>query len=216
MVRRSLAVLLVIACQPTEPEPAPAPAPPVAAPAPTPAPAPAPAPPVTQCEAEVADVPTALFDDTVLLRLPIGVEVEAVPDRPFLAKMKADQAVSTCGAVVRYAAVGRADGLPKLPVTEIRDTIFRENRMVDPEGLTWSQDHTTDGRHYHGAYVSAAAPGIKGWFVLLQKGGTNVWAMFETDEAKWPALERTFQQAGKRLLVVPVQSYVKEGKSDGR
>ena len=159
--------------------------------------------PVEGCDAELSDAPVALFGDTMLSRLPVGVEVTEVS--PTLAKMLAPQAVSTCGAVVRMAALGRIEAAPARSVTEIRDAIVGGELGFRPGTLTWSEEFPQD-RHYHGAYTRVGEGGgrFKGWFALLQKMGVGVWVAYETDEGSWPALAATFQQAGKRVLIVPL------------
>jgi hypothetical protein len=155
-----------------------------------------------ECEATLADVPTALFDDSVLVRLPVGVELTEVS--PKLAHTTAKATASACGAVVRYAAVGLLATPPGRAAAEIRDSVLAEVREAGAGTLTWSEEMPPGGRYYHGAYTGTigGAP-VKGWFALKERPGSAAWALFEAHPDAFPTLQPTFMQAGKRVLVVP-------------
>lgn len=86
----------------------------------SPAPAPTPTPVWPKCEAQVAEVPTALFSERLLIRPPIGVEVVEV--MPALARSTAATR-SACDAMVTQMMIGFLADDPGKPLTTIRDEI---------------------------------------------------------------------------------------------
>jgi len=196
----------MIACQPVD-------APPVDVPTQEEAPAPViqmpvaiPAPVVVlpeagACDGELADVPTALFKDRVLVRLPIGVEVNEVSSASgsMVARTGAGESVSTCGAAVRHVAIGLVAAASERALEAVRDQVFADVHGAAAGAIQW-QDVVSDERGLEGSY--SVGP-IRGWFVLKKKHGDLVWALYEASPDAYTKLAPTFRMSSKRLLVVP-------------
>ena len=157
------------------------------------------------CVPVLSDLYTSLFSGRVLMRLPKGVEL--VEQNGFYATMAASQQSTSCGAPVKYMAVGFFQQ-PAADLMKVRDQLL-ELRGISAATVTWS-DEGTRGRNYTGAYAAAqdpktSAPASRGWLVL-REGPNDKYAYFavlETDEASWPGLSALFQEAGRHLLVKP-------------
>lgn len=160
----------------------------------------------TACTPSLADLATSLFGGRVLITLPKGVEL--VEQNPFYAQSAAPQQATSCGAQVRYAAVGFFEWPAGASLTQVRDQLL-ELRGIPQATLTWSEEGTR-GRHYTAAYSAAQdpntqAPPARGWVVLRDAPNDKFayFAVFESDEAAWNELRPVFQEAGRHLLVKP-------------
>jgi hypothetical protein len=155
------------------------------------------------CDAEVGGTPTALFANNVVVRLPKGMEL--VEENPFFARISTKDTVSTCDAVINFSAVGYFQADPARDPKKTRDETLAA-RGLPADQATWS-DETVKGRDYTGAYELPADdkgnPPIKGWMVLKEKNGFTFWYLLETHPNAWNALKKTFQESGKKLLIVP-------------
>lgn len=173
---------------------------------PVPIPAPVVVMPATPpCEPEVADVPTTLFKDRVLVRLPIGVEVNEAPlaaGSPW-ARSGAAEMVSACGATVRQVAIGLVPAAEDVALAGVRDEVLARVHALAPGAIQW-QDVRTDERGLDGTYTIAGEGGpLRGWFVLKRKHGQLVWALYEASPEAFEALVPTFRMSSTRLLVLP-------------
>lgn len=156
------------------------------------------------CDAEVSDTPAAIFANNVVLRLPKGMEL--VEENPFFARIATKETISTCDGVISFGAIGYFQADPKKDPKQTRDETIKAARGVDASEVTWA-DETAKGRDYSASYSIPADdkgnPPIKGWFVIKEKGGNTFWYALETHPNAWNALAKTFQESGKRLLIVP-------------
>lgn len=156
------------------------------------------------CDASTSDTPTALFANNVVVRLPKGMEL--VEENPFFARIATKDTVSTCDAIISFGAVGYFQADPSKDPKKTRDETIQAARGVPPSEVTWSEE-TVKNRDYAGQYDIPADdkgnPPIRGWFVLKEKGGFTFWYSLETHPNAWNALKKTFQESGKRLLIVP-------------
>ena len=156
------------------------------------------------CDAEVSDTPKALFGDNVLIRLPKGVEL--VEQTPFFARITSSNTMSTCDAIVSFAAVGYFQADPSKTPTALRDETLKSARGVEASEITWSEE-TTKGRDYSAAYSipegKKGEPAIKGWIAFKEKFGNTFWVAYETHPNAWNAVAKSFQESTKRLIIVP-------------
>lgn len=169
-----------------------------------PAPAPVDAPPIEPappCPAAVADAPTALFDDTVLIRPPVGVEL--VEMTPALARSLAPT-TSACDRVVTHMLVGLVEDEPARALVDLRDQIAAATDLP-AEALTWTETREQANR-LEGAYAVRATAGgapARGWFVISRMHGVAAWVQIEAAVADFDALAPTLKDSGERLLIVP-------------
>ncbi|MBK7824050.1 hypothetical protein [Nannocystis sp.] len=157
------------------------------------------------CVPALNDLYTSLFSGRVLMRLPKGVEL--VEQNGFYATMAASQQSTSCGAPVKFAAVGFFQQ-PAGDLLKVRDALL-ELRGIPAETVTWSEEGSR-GRNYTGAYTTtqdprAQAPATRGWLVLREAPNDKYayFALLETDESSWAGLRSLFQDAGRNLLVKP-------------
>ena len=160
----------------------------------------------TPCVAVLAEASTSLFSGRVLIRLPKGLEL--VEQNPYFAQLGASPQASSCGAPVRYGAVGFFEQPPDATLTQVRDQLL-ELRGIRADTVTWTEEGSRD-RNFTGAYAATAdaktgAAPVRGWMVLREAPGDKYayFALFETDEASWESVRSLFQEAGKTLLVKP-------------
>jgi hypothetical protein len=155
------------------------------------------------CDAEVSDTPKALFGDNVLIRLPKGVEL--VEQTPFFARITSSNTMSTCDAIVSFAAVGYFQSDPAKTPLVLRDETLQSARGIEPAEVTWSEE-TTKGRDYSAAYNipegKKGEPAIAGWIAFKEKAGNTFWVAYETHPNAWNAVKKSFQESTKRLLIV--------------
>ena len=156
------------------------------------------------CDAEVSETPKALFADNVLIRLPKGVEL--VEQTPFFARITSNNTMSTCDAIVSFAAVGYFQTDTAKSPTAVRDETLQAARAVKPGEATWTEE-TTKNRDYSAAYELGEGPKgeppVKGWIAFKEKAGTTFWVAYETHPNAWNALRKSFQESAKRLIIVP-------------
>lgn len=157
------------------------------------------------CVPALNDLYTSLFSGRVLMRLPKGVEL--VEQNGFYATMAASQQSTSCGAPIKYMAVGFFQQ-PAVDLLKVRDQLL-ELRGISAATVTWS-DEGSRGRNYTGAYTAAqdpktSAPPSRGWLVLREAPNDKYayFAVLETDENSWAGLSAMFQEAGRHLLVKP-------------
>jgi hypothetical protein len=201
-----LFAVMVVGCQPEVPEVPEVKPSPAAEPEQVQVPVPPPAvvlPVAPPCEAALSD-PVALFNDHVLIRLPVGVEVTEVT--PVLARSGEAEMASACGAMVRHVSIGSIAAAPERPVLEVRDALFTTVYGVSPGGVRWT-DEAAKGRSWAGSFTLPEVPGkrvpLRGGFALKEKGELVVWALYEAHADVYPTLAETFKASSQRLLVVP-------------
>lgn len=154
------------------------------------------------CEAQVADVPTSLFGDRILIRPPVNVEL--VEDNPTLATTFSTF-VSTCDATVDRMSLfvfgnDKAKSLSSY-YDEFRDTLTKS-------GYSNGTDTTISesGLELMRAIEFPAADGNPPAKVLVavSRKQDNVFVVFyQTQPDQWPGLSNTFVASARTLLVVP-------------
>lgn len=154
------------------------------------------------CDAEVSDTPRALFNENVLIRLPKGVDL--VEQNEVFARITSSNTMSTCDAIVSFAAVGYFQTDPSKTPVVIRDETLKQARGVEPSEATWSEE-ITKNRDYSVAYELPVGPkgepAIKGWIAFKEKAGVTYWVAYETHPNAWNAVKKSFQESTRRLLI---------------
>jgi hypothetical protein len=154
------------------------------------------------CEAAVADVPTALFGDTILIRPPPNVEL--VEENPSLATTYSSF-VSTCDATVdRMSLFMFADDPGKTLRTYLDE--FRDS--LDKSGYENGSDRVVSesATEVMSAIEYPAANGQPPAKVLVavSRKANNVFVLFyQTQPDQWDGLSRSFIASARTLLVVP-------------
>jgi hypothetical protein len=181
-------------------------APAQASPEPEAAPAPVeptePAEPAPPCAAAVADAPTPLFGDTVLIRPPVGVEL--VEMTPGFARSQAPT-TSACDRVVKHMFVGVFENEPSSSLADMRDRTMAATDLLS-DAITWTETHEQPNRLESAYATRATAEGatpVRGWFVITRMNDVVAWVLLESSAADFDALAPTFKASGERLLMLP-------------
>lgn len=157
------------------------------------------------CVTAMNDSSTSLFSGRIVIRLPKGLEM--VEQNSFFAVAAAPQTTTSCGGVIRYAAVGFFQYPGSTELLQVRDHLM-SLRGISPENLTWTEEGTR-GHNYTAVYAAPTdkngAPETRGWLVMRDAPGDKYlyFAMFESEPAAFDGLKAAFQESGRRLLVKP-------------
>ena len=154
------------------------------------------------CEAKVAEVPTALFGDKVLIRPPIGVEL--VEDNPTVA-MTYSTFVSTCDATIdrMQLYVFTNDEAKSLSsyLTEFLQSL--EKGGYADGSVTPVSDSDAEVMSAVQYPAAGGQPPAK-LLVAVERKLDNVFiVVFQTQPDQWDGLSETFIASARSLLVVP-------------
>jgi hypothetical protein len=210
MDSRILLCIALVACGPkTVAAPAPvhprpevakaSPAPPAAEPATTSEPEP---PPPPKCEPKVADVPTALFGDRVLIRPPVNVEL--VEDNPTMATTYSTY-VSTCDATVdRMSLFVFANEKSKPLSTYLSEFLQTLDQSGYKGGIEAAISQGNDEILTSIEYPSAnGQPAAKVLVAVTRKFENVLVVFYQTQPDQWDGLSGSFVASAKTLLVLP-------------
>lgn len=212
MDSRILVCIALVACGPkTIAAPAPAhPRPEVAKASPAPQPAaaePATAlepepPPPPKCEPKVADVPTALFGDRVLIRPPVNVEL--VEDNPTMATTFSTY-VSTCDATVdRMSLFVFANEKSKPLATYLSEFVHTLDQSGYKGGIEAAISQGNDELLTSIEYPAAnGQPAAKVLVAIARKFENVLVVFYQTQPDQWDGLSGSFVASAKTLLVLP-------------
>jgi hypothetical protein len=162
------------------------------------------------CPAEVGMVPTAFFEDRVLVRLPGGlddsnlIEVGPTLARSSDAVESVDCRPDAGRAKVLAAAVSLRQTQPDMSLEQVREHVVAEFGYPDDYVILEAEREPDSGR---GMWVVALKTGdgstTRALIVLKSSSGFVAAMMFEASVEDWPALVDSFVESGNRLLVVP-------------
>lgn len=162
------------------------------------------------CDAKVLGAPTALFAESMLIRLPHGMDPDSlVEETPFFIRAPSFDSVSCVeglpGATVSFTAMGYFEDDPKKSVTDYRDETFEA--LGYPKGLKFSQEQT-NGRNYE---VAADVPPdaknpepAKAWFVLKSKYGRMYYVIYQVHPNAWNAMKKTLKLSTDKMFLLDV------------
>jgi hypothetical protein len=212
MDSRIVVCLVLVACGPktvavpttAHPQPAvakasPAPRPAATEPASRPEPEP---PPPPKCEPKVADVPTALFGDRVLIRPPVNVEL--VEDNPTMATTYSTY-VSTCDATVdRMSLFVFASDKTKPLATYLSEFVQTLDQSGYKGGIEAAISQRNDEILTSIEYPSAnGQPAAKVLVAVTRKFENVLVVFYQTQPDQWDGLSGSFVASAKTLLVLP-------------
>jgi hypothetical protein len=158
------------------------------------------------CTTEVADTPTPLFGEKVLIRPPVNVEL--VEDNPTFATTFASAGfVSACDATVDRMSIFVFQSDPKKAIGTYMDEVIDD--MLTKSGFKGGTpgepvvDTETD---VHKAVEYAAADGQPPamLYIAVTRKFDNVFVVvYQTRPDEFSALEPTFKASAESLLVIP-------------
>lgn len=158
------------------------------------------------CEAKVADTPTALFGDQVLIRPPINVEL--VEDNPqFATTFTSGGFVSACEATVDRMSLFVFQNDPKKKLGTYLDEVV--NEMLPKSGYqngTRDKNYLeTDTDAHTGVEYPAAdgAPPAKLYIAVARRFDNVFVILYQTRPDEFVVLKPTFEESAKSLLVIP-------------
>lgn len=165
-----------------------------------------PEPQAVACEAQVADAPTPLFDESVLIRPPINVELTVA--NPTLATTYAEDGyVSACEAVVDRMSILVSANDKERPLsefaTDIIDKTLAGNGFTNGTRGTNPVD-TDTALHTTMRYPAADGnPPVVIYIAIARKYNYILTTLFETRPDDFALLEPTFKKSAESLLVIP-------------
>jgi hypothetical protein len=159
--------------------------------------------PAPKCEGKVADVPTALFGDRILIRPPLNVEL--VEENPTLATTYSSF-VSTCDATVdRMQLFVFANNKGKSIRTyqeEFLESLANAgyNDASGTDVIAENDQELTSAVEYPAAGVS---PPAKLLVQVARKLDNVIIVFYQTRPSEWDGLSNSFLASTKTLFVVP-------------
>jgi hypothetical protein len=160
----------------------------------------------TTCDAKVADTPTLIFGNGVMLRPPIGVEFPP-DDNPFVqTAIMSGGFVSACDATIKRVMIFiyEADKKRKLPA--LVDEFLK---TLEPQGFTGgtkSAAYVDSATDYHISVEFAGGGGSQATVLYLgasRRNDKDFVAVYEMDPSELGLLKPTLEESAKSLLIVP-------------
>lgn len=166
------------------------------------------------CDAEVGD-PTALFMDSMIIRLPKGMTDDALMEQsPWFLTVSRPIVSVGCGgegseAEVTWGTFGYFEDDPAKDMQTYRDealATFYARADKAPVAFKYS-DEVVKGRKLE-VVVDIPADETaqpeprterRAWFVLKAKFGRMYWVLYETTPAEWNAMKNTFAESTAKL-----------------
>jgi hypothetical protein len=158
------------------------------------------------CEAKVSETPTALFEDRVLVRVPLNVEL--VEDNPaFATTFSSAGFVSVCDATVTQMNVLKFTNDKKKKLATFADEFV--NDYLTKGGYTGGDrkaNHveSDDAVHTIVEYPAAAGkPATTMYIGVVRKLDFIIVATYLAEPDEFTMLKPSFQESASRILVVP-------------
>jgi hypothetical protein len=161
-----------------------------------------------ECEAEVSEAPAALFAESMLIRLPKGLEPEKlVESTPMFVSARNFESVSCveglAGALVEFTAMGYFKDDPKKDIGTFRDEILTQLGYVG--GLTRSEEVIKG--HDLEVVVDVAADAkhpepSRLWFVTKSKFGRLYYVMYSVHPRAWAAMRKTLKRSTDKMFLL--------------
>ena len=158
------------------------------------------------CGATVADTPTLLFGDQVILRPPLGVEFPPDDNPMVQTAVMSGGFMSTCDAMVKRVLVFVYETDAKKSPADLVEEFLK---TLEPQGYTGGTksgpqlDTATD---YHISMEYGASGGGEAAVLYLgvaRRDDKDFIVVFETTPDDFKILEPTFTESAKSLFVVP-------------
>lgn len=167
--------------------------------------------PVKECDAQVADKPTPLFnhpesgEPQAFIRTPVSVElIEQSPT--FYQTMSSAGFVSTCDAIVKtMRALIYLDDPAKNAEAFGREliTTLEQQGYANPQIGTPEVSEANKFRVAVDYDASGGNPAVRMYVAVAKGFGKVVIVLYETTQEEWPGLHKSFQESANRLILVP-------------
>lgn len=155
------------------------------------------------CEAKTADAPAALFNESVLIRPPVNVEL--VEDNPFLAvAVVSGGFVSACEATVDEMRVMVFENDKKKSAKVFAEELLANLEKGGYTGGTKSTPYMDTNDEYELSIEFPAAGGAPAsvLYIAIRRRHANFFALvYKTRPGEFPTLKPTFAKSASTLLV---------------
>ena len=160
----------------------------------------------TSCEAKVADAPTLIFGDSVMLRPPIGVEFPP-DDNPMVQSASMSGGfVSACDASVKRVMVFVYEVDKKKKPAKLMDEFIKTLEGQGYTGGTKSSPYVDTATDYHVSVEYGGGGGGQAttlYLAVARRGTNDFMAVYEASPEEFKLLKPTFEESAKSILLVP-------------
>jgi hypothetical protein len=160
----------------------------------------------TSCDAKVADTPSLIFSDLVMLRPPIGVEFQ-LDDNPMVQTAAMSGGfVSACDASIKRVMVFVYAVAKKKKPTALMDEFIKSLEAQGYTGGTKSAPYVDTATDFHLSVEYGGGGGSQAttlYLAVARRGDKDFIAVYETDPNEFKLLKPTFEESAKSILLVP-------------
>jgi hypothetical protein len=158
------------------------------------------------CDAKVAEAPSLIFADQVMLRPPVGVEF--TPDEnPTVQKAQMSGGfVSACDASVKRVMVFVYEVDKKKKPAKLMDEFIGTLESQGYTGGTKSSAHVDTATDYHLSVEYGGGGGSQAtvlYLAVARRGDRDFMAVYESSPDEFKLLKPTFEESAKSILIVP-------------
>lgn len=160
----------------------------------------------TSCDAKVADTPTLIFGDQVMLRPPVGVEFPPDDNPMVQSATMAGGFVSACDASVKRVMVFVYEVDKKKKLGKLMDEFIKTLESQGYTGGTKSSAYVDTATDYHVSVEYGGGGGSQATTLYLgaaRRGDKDFIAVYESSPDEFKLLKPTFEESAKSLLIVP-------------
>lgn len=160
----------------------------------------------TSCDAKVADTPTLIFGDQVMLRPPIGVEFPPDDNPMVQSATMSGGFVSACDASVKRVMVFVYEVDKKKKPAKLMDEFIKTLEGQGYTGGTKSSAYVDTAADYHVSVEYGGGGGSQATVLYLgvaRRGDKDFIAVYESSPEEFKLLKPTFEESAKSILIVP-------------
>ncbi|MCX4239938.1 hypothetical protein [Paraliomyxa miuraensis] len=160
----------------------------------------------TTCEAKVADTPTLLFGDQVIIRPPVGVEFPPDENPMVQTAIMSGGFMSACDAIIKRMMVFVYEVDKKKKPAKLMDEFISTLESQGYAGGTRSEAYVDTATDYHMSVEYGGGGGNSAVVLYLgvaRRGDKDFIVMLESEPADFKLLKPTYEESAKSLFVVP-------------
>jgi hypothetical protein len=160
----------------------------------------------TECGAIVADSPTLIFGDQVMLRPPVGVEFPPDDNPMVQSAFMSGGFVSACDANIKRMMVFVYQVDKKAKPGKRVDEFLKTLESQGFTGGTKSAAYVDSANDFHVSVEYGGGGGNQAtvlYVALARRGDKDFIAVYETSPDDFKLLKPTFEESAKSILIVP-------------
>ncbi len=158
------------------------------------------------CDAKVADTPTLLFGDQVIIRPPTGVEFQ-LDDNPMVQQaMMSGGFISACDGTIKRMLITVYEMDKKKKPAKLMDEFVTSLEAQGYKGGKKSSAHVDSATDYHISVEYAGgggAPATLLYLAVARRGDKDFVVVIEIAPGEFKLLKPTMEASAKSLFVVP-------------